>query len=80
VLVADDERIIADTLAMILNQSGFDVRTAYKGKTAVEMTRNFKPNMVIFDVVIPEMTGIDAAILRAARTLPLCDPDLSEAK
>jgi len=71
VLVADDERIIADTLAMILKQSGFDARAAYSGTMAVEMAQNFKPNLVIFDVVMPEMTGVDAAI-QVQSMLPSC--------
>ncbi len=36
VLVVDDERVIADTLAMILNQSGFQARAVYSGETALE--------------------------------------------
>jgi len=41
VLVADDERVIADTLAMILNQSGFQARAAYSGEVALELASTF---------------------------------------
>lgn len=71
VLVADDERVIADTLAIILNQSGFDARAVYSGEKAVEMAKTLKPNMLISDVIMQDMNGIDAAIeIRAM--LPDC--------
>jgi CheY-like chemotaxis protein len=62
VLVADDERVIADTLAMILNQSGFDARAVYSGEKAVELASIFKPDMIISDVIMADLNGIDAAI------------------
>ena len=49
VLVADDERVIADTLAIILNQSGFDATAVYNGEKAVEAARTLKPDMLISD-------------------------------
>jgi CheY-like chemotaxis protein len=71
VLVADDERVIADSLATILNRSGYDARAAYSGEMAVEMARNFQPDMLISDVVMPGITGIEAAI-RVRAILPSC--------
>jgi CheY-like chemotaxis protein len=62
VLVADDERVIADTLAMILNQSGFEARAVYSGEGALELAHDFKPNMLISDVIMADLNGIDAAI------------------
>lgn len=62
VLVADDERVIADTLAMILSQSGFVARAVYSGEKAVELAADFKPDMIICDVIMAELNGIDAAI------------------
>jgi len=63
VLVVDDERVIADTLAMILNQSGFDARAIYSGEKAVEMASTFAPDMLITDVIMADLNGIDAAIM-----------------
>lgn len=63
VLVVDDERVIADTLAMILNQSGFEARAVYSGEKAVEMASTFTPNMLITDVIMADLNGIDAAIM-----------------
>ena len=71
VLVADDERVIADTLAIILNQSGFEATAVYNGEKAVEAARTLKPDMLISDVIMTDMNGIDAAI--TIRTmLPKC--------
>jgi CheY-like chemotaxis protein len=69
VLVADDERVIADTLAMILNQSGFEARAVYSGERALELAPDFKPNMLISDVIMADLNGIDAAI-RIRELLP----------
>jgi CheY-like chemotaxis protein len=62
VLVADDERVIADTLAMILNQSGFQAQVAYSGEKALELAAEFEPDMLISDVIMGGLNGIDAAI------------------
>ena len=62
VLVADDERVIADTLATILNQSGFEARAVYSGEKAVDLASDFKPDMIISDVIMADLNGIDAAI------------------
>ena len=67
--MADDERVIADTLSMILNQSGFDARAVYSGETALELASTFQPDMLISDVIMANLNGIDAAI-RIRQLLP----------
>ncbi len=62
VLVVDDEHVIADTLAMILNQSGFEARAIYSGEGALELAPTFAPDMLISDVIMADLNGIDAAI------------------
>jgi CheY-like chemotaxis protein len=71
VLVVDDERVIADTLAIILNQHGYEASAAYTGTGAVERARQLSPDLVISDVVMPDMNGIEAAIL-IREFLPAC--------
>jgi CheY-like chemotaxis protein len=71
VLVADDERVIADTLAIILNQSGFQATAVYSGEKAVETARTLEPDMLISDVIMTDMNGIDAAI-KIRALLPAC--------
>lgn len=62
VLVADDERLIADTLAMILNQNGYEAIPVYGGRLAVEKARHWVPDLFLSDVSMPELTGIEAAM------------------
>ena len=62
VLVADDERVIADTLVIILNRSGFEATAVYSGEGAVEIAETLRPDMLISDVIMADMNGIDAAI------------------
>lgn len=69
VLVVDDEPVIADTLAMILNQSGFETRAVYSGEKALEIAASFEPHMLISDVIMADLNGIDAAI-RIRQLLP----------
>ena len=71
VLVADDEQVIANTLAIILNQAGFEARAVFSGEKAVEALESFQPDMLISDVIMTGMTGIEAAIITRNR-LPNC--------
>jgi len=71
VLVADDEQVIANTLAIILNQAGFEARAVFSGEKAVESLDTFQPDMLISDVIMTDLNGIDAAIQIRAM-LPDC--------
>jgi CheY-like chemotaxis protein len=62
VLVVDDEQVIADTLAKILDLNGYDASAVYTGTAAVESARALQPDLVISDVIMPDMNGIEAAI------------------
>ena len=62
VLVADDEWLIADSLAMILNRSGFQATPVHSIKEAVETAMELKPDFLVCDVCMGGMAGIDAAI------------------
>lgn len=71
VLVVDDEQVIADTLAKILDLNGYDASAVYTGTAAVESARALQPDLIISDVIMPDMNGIEAAInIRAF--LPSC--------
>ncbi len=71
VLIVDDEIAIADTLAMIFRAQRYDVRVAYSAEQAVTTIAEWQPDLAILDVILPEMNGIDLAIvLRANR--PKC--------
>ena len=71
VLVVDDERVIADTLAIILGQNGYEASAAYTGKDAVEKAKTVQPDLIISDVIMPDMNGIEAAI-QIRKMLPKC--------
>jgi CheY-like chemotaxis protein len=71
VIVADDEEKIATTLAIILNQAGFEARAVFSGEQVIKLLDSFQPEMLITDVVMPGMTGIEVAITVRSR-LPDC--------
>jgi DNA-binding NtrC family response regulator len=71
VLIADDERVIADTLGIILRTNGYETQSVYSGETAVEAAKQMKPDILITDVVMGKMNGIEAAKLIQGQ-LPDC--------
>ena len=71
ILIVDDEKVIADTLSIILSKSGFDTFTAYDGPTALALALEITPSLLISDVVMPGMSGIDLAI-SVSDALPQC--------
>jgi CheY-like chemotaxis protein len=71
VLVVDDEKVIAKTLAAILSHSGFDAHALFNGLQAVEALDHLKPDLLITDVDMPGITGIEVAIITRAK-LPSC--------
>lgn len=71
VLIVDDESVIADTLTEILNRSGYAATAAYDGESAMETALLKPPEMLITDVVLPGMNGIELAIT-IKRIFPDC--------
>ena len=62
VLIADDEQVIADTLAAILNLGGFEARAVYTSTNALEVAPGFQPDLLVSDVIMADLDGIEAAI------------------
>lgn len=62
ILVVDDEKLIADTIVQILNRNGFIAEAAYSGAEAIEKAARHCPELVLSDVLMPEVDGIEAAI------------------
>lgn len=56
-LVVDDEPTIVELLSMSLKYAGFEVATATNGREAVEVTRTFRPDVVLLDVMLPDLDG-----------------------
>jgi signal transduction histidine kinase/ActR/RegA family two-component response regulator len=61
VLVVDDNRDAADSLAAVLELTGHEVRTAYGAREALTASRHFRPEVVFLDIGMPEMNGLDVA-------------------
>jgi len=71
VLVVDDELTIADTVSEILSRSGYAVSTAYDAEEALEIALVNPPELLLTDVVLPGMSGIELAIT-LTRIFPQC--------
>jgi DNA-binding response OmpR family regulator len=63
ILVVDDEQAIADTLTIILRHAGYDAMACYDPGRALEASMARPPDLLISDVIMPSLTGIDLAIL-----------------
>ncbi|HVG10381.1 MAG TPA: ATP-binding protein [Thermoanaerobaculia bacterium] len=61
ILIVDDNRDAAMTLAMLLELSGHEVRNAYDGLEAVDAAAEFRPDIVLMDLGMPKLNGYDAA-------------------
>ena len=62
ILVVDDETIIADTIVQILNRNGFIAEAAYSGTDAIALAKLHCPELVLSDVMMPQVDGVEAAI------------------
>ena len=65
VLVVDDEPSLAELLASVLRYEGWDIRTAADGSSAVRTAREFQPDAVVLDVMLPDFSGLE--VLRRLR-------------
>ena len=62
ILVVDDEALIADTIVQILNRNGFIAEAAYSGADAINLAKKHCPELVLSDVMMPHVDGVEAAI------------------
>ncbi|AKJ27387.1 response regulator [Caldimonas brevitalea] len=71
VLVVDDNRDAADSLAMVLQVLGYETGIAYDGAQALEVARRFLPEVVVLDINMPVMDGYQVArVLRQSSAEP----------
>ena len=59
VLVVDDDAALAEMLTIVLRQEGFDSRMCFRGDEALDEFRDYKPDVVLLDVMLPGKDGID---------------------
>jgi two-component system alkaline phosphatase synthesis response regulator PhoP len=65
ILVVDDEPTIVNTVSAYLEREGFTLRTALDGLTALEIARTFQPELIVLDIMLPGMDGLE--LLNAVR-------------
>jgi DNA-binding response OmpR family regulator len=68
VLIADDEPNIVMSLQFLMEHEGYEVRTVADGEAALEAVREFRPDLVLLDVMMPRRNGYE--ICRAVRATP----------
>ncbi len=68
ILIAEDEPYIVESLTFLLRREGYEVASVTDGPAVLEAVRRTKPNVLILDVMIPEMNGFD--VLRQIRHTP----------
>ena len=59
ILVAEDEAMMSEIVVRKLSSSGFDAKVAYDGKQALELWLKDKPDLVLLDLIMPEMDGFE---------------------
>jgi len=67
VLVVDDEPSLAELLASVLRYEGWEIRTAADGSSAVRTARDFQPDAILLDIMLPDFDGIE--VLRRVRSI-----------
>jgi len=72
ILVVEDDRTLSDVLKYNLQKDGYNVVTATDGAQALEMARSEKPELIVLDVMLPELDGLEVCrILRKDMTVPI---------
>ena len=72
VLVVDDDSALAEMLGIVLRGEGFETSFVYDGSTALDAFRRIKPDVVLLDLMLPGMNGIDVCrALRAESGVPI---------
>jgi len=65
ILIVDDEPAVIDLLAYNLKKANYDVLTAVNGREALNIARESRPDLILLDLMIPEIDGLD--VCRALR-------------
>lgn len=63
VLVVDDQHVIADTTVMILRSQGYDAKAMYSGEEALEFAATFRPAIVLLDMIMKNLNGVETSRL-----------------
>jgi two-component system, OmpR family, response regulator VicR len=59
ILIVEDEKTLNEAYQMILKRKGYEVHTAFDGKEAIEITEEIEPDLILLDLRMPKMGGLD---------------------
>jgi DNA-binding response OmpR family regulator len=72
ILVVDDDRKIVDLVSLYLKRDGYSVLTAYDGQEALDVARRKQPDLIVLDLLLPELEGTDVCrLLRTESHVPI---------
>ena len=72
VLIVEDEISFSDALAYLLKKESFDVEVAVNGKEAIDLFNSFKPDLILLDLMIPEVSGTEVCrVIRSTSQVPI---------
>lgn len=69
ILLVEDEVTLRDTIEEILDFNNFNVRTAFSGENALEILKDWHPDLIISDVMMPGISGFD--LIKAVKEIPV---------
>ena len=72
VLIVEDEISFSDALAYLLKKESFEVEVAVNGKEAIDLFNSFKPDLILLDLMIPEVSGTEVCrVIRSTSQVPI---------
>jgi DNA-binding response OmpR family regulator len=72
ILVVDDDKKIVELVTLYLTKDGYHVLAAYDGRQAIELARRKQPDLIVLDLMLPQVDGMDVCrILRAESQVPI---------
>jgi len=72
ILVVEDEKKLVELIKLYLEKDGYQVLVAYDGRQALELARQKQPDLIVLDLMLPEIDGLDVCrILRAESEIPI---------
>jgi DNA-binding response OmpR family regulator len=72
ILVVDDDKKIVELITLYLKKDGYQVLSAFNGQQAIELARRRQPDLIVLDLMLPQVDGMDVCrILRAESDVPI---------
>jgi DNA-binding response OmpR family regulator len=63
ILIVEDDRAIAEYVEALLSLNAYDTQVAYHGREAVDKAREFFPDLILLDIMLPKLSGLDVCKL-----------------